>query len=482
MVIDTYAGHRLTEFLDSQTTLKTIYDHIFGQVLHILVVTMIAELFVATYRASVLLRKLYRNEALDFNSTEVFSKKIQSITSGHIPPYFVENGVHYYYIRRNSLFFVATCKEEMCAVAAVEFLSRLYHMMKDFCGVVTEESVRANTLLLHEVLCDAMDLGYVQIASTEKLKPYVTSDPVIVERRQTGQEDIAARLFGIENRMAPVTASHKPAVRTSVDEAKKNEIFVDIVERLTAVTDAKGVVSRLEVQGTVNVKNFLLGHPKVKIALNEDLQINTAGQVKGYGSSASFDRCTFHQCVDLTDFDSGRILNVTPPPGEFAAVTYSVNGSGLTLPVRVLIFISDIPNSRDVDVTIRVRCAVPASCNAAYVIVTLPVPSLVSSISQHVVGLSHEVKFKAGEQKVVWSIRKLPGGDESVAQLRLINHTSQSITKADIGPANVDFEVSKHTVSGLQIRYLRVFEHEHSYVPHRWIRYVTVADSFTVKT
>nr|KAG5700699.1 hypothetical protein BaRGS_029064 [Batillaria attramentaria] len=127
-----------------------------------------------------------------------------------------------------------------------------------------------------------MDLGYVQIASTEKLKPYITSDPVVVERSPAAQEDIATRLFGIENRTTPVSTSHKPAVRTSLDEVKKNEIFVDIVERLTAVTDAKGVVSHMEVQGTINVKNFLLGHPQVKIALNEDLQVNAAGQVKGF--------------------------------------------------------------------------------------------------------------------------------------------------------------------------------------------------------
>lgn len=443
---------------------------------------MIAEVFVITSRATVLLRKNYREEATDFSSREVFGRKLFSVSEGYIPPHFVENGVHFYCIRRGNLFFVATSREDVCTVAVIEFLSRLYHMTKDFCGVVSEESVSANILLLHEVLCDAMDLGYVQTASTVKLKPYVTIEPVAVERSQTTPEDIATRLFGIEQRMAPVSASHKPAVQTSMDEAKKNEIFVDVVERLTAVTDGKGIVSRLEVQGTVNVKNFLLGHPKVKIALNDDLQVSSPNAVKGFGSSATLDRCTFHQCVDLTDFDSSRILNVSPPPGEFSAMTYSVQGSGLSLPVRVLIFIADITNSRDVDVTVRVRCIVPASCNAAYINLTLPVPNTVSSISQHVLGLSHKVHFNAEKKQVVWNIRRMPGGEESVAQFRLISHTSQTIAKADIGPASVDFEISKHTLSGLQIRFLRVFEHEHSYVPQRWIRYVTVTDSFSVKT
>ena len=33
---------------------------------------------------------------------------------------------------------------------------RVYYMVKDFCGSVTEESVRANILLVFEVLCEVM--------------------------------------------------------------------------------------------------------------------------------------------------------------------------------------------------------------------------------------------------------------------------------------------------------------------------------------
>ncbi|XP_025105513.1 AP-4 complex subunit mu-like isoform X2 [Pomacea canaliculata] len=321
---------------------------------------MIYEIYIATCTTrSVLLRKNYRPLHVDGSSQsswEIFCRKRQKITEGSIAPHFVEDGIHFYYIRRGGLLFVATSVKDVCATTVIEFLSRLYYMAKDFCGIVTEESVKANSLLLHEILCDVMDFGYVQIVSSEKVKPYVTSEAITMGSCASDPEELVTRLFGIESHRAPATAAHRPAVRTSLDGGQKNEIFVDLIERLTVVTDAKGNIGRMQVQGTINVKNFLLGHPKVKVALNEDLQISSRDQVKGFGSSALLDRCNFHQCVDLSEFDTSRIISFLPPPGEFSAMVYSLNEVGLNLPLRVTFFTRDIPNSRDVNVIMSVYC------------------------------------------------------------------------------------------------------------------------------
>lgn len=59
----------------------------------------------------------------------------------------------------------------------------------------------------------------------------------------------------------------------------KNNIFTVILVWLAF--DDQGNVSRMEVHGTISVRNFLLGHPKIKIALNEDLQISATDQLAG---------------------------------------------------------------------------------------------------------------------------------------------------------------------------------------------------------
>ena len=51
----------------------------------------------------------------------------------------------------------------------------------------------------------------------------------------------------------------------------------------------------------------------------------------------------------------------------------------------------------------------------------------------------------------------------------------------ELGPVALDFEVSGYVCSGLQIRFIRVCERGQSYVPIRWLRYISVSDSYLVK-
>lgn len=51
----------------------------------------------------------------------------------------------------------------------------------------------------------------------------------------------------------------------------------------------------------------------------------------------------------------------------------------------------------------------------------------------------------------------------------------------EIGPVVLDFEISGFVCSNLQFQFLRVFDREHSYVPMKWVRYVTTSDSYVVK-
>ena len=58
----------------------------------------------------------------------------------------------------------------------------------------------------------------------------------------------------------------------------KNEIFVDILERLSVVFDSSGYVLSSEIDGCIQMKSYLSGQPELRLALNEDLII---GKVAG---------------------------------------------------------------------------------------------------------------------------------------------------------------------------------------------------------
>ena len=53
-------------------------------------------------------------------------------------------------------------------------------VFKDYCGVLTEESIRKNFILIYELLEEMLDYGYPQITSTELLKNCVHNEAIMV--------------------------------------------------------------------------------------------------------------------------------------------------------------------------------------------------------------------------------------------------------------------------------------------------------------
>lgn len=70
---------------------------------------------------------------------------------------------------------------------------------------------------------------------------------------------------------------------------------------------------------------------------------------------------------------------------------------------------------------------------------------------------------------------------QTVCSFQLFQPTVSAARMQEVGPAALTFEISGSTPSNLQIRFLRVFDREHSYVPMRWVRYITTTDSYVFK-
>eukprot|EP00479_Gromia_sphaerica_P010533 TRINITY_DN4879_c0_g1_i1.p1 TRINITY_DN4879_c0_g1~~TRINITY_DN4879_c0_g1_i1.p1 ORF type:complete len:84 (+),score=16.88 TRINITY_DN4879_c0_g1_i1:401-652(+) len=63
----------------------------------------------------------------------------------------------------------------------MELLYRFSKLFKDYLGVLTEESIRKNFVLIYELLDEVIDFGYPQGTSTELLKAYVFNEPVVID-------------------------------------------------------------------------------------------------------------------------------------------------------------------------------------------------------------------------------------------------------------------------------------------------------------
>lgn len=117
--------------------------------------------------------------------------------------------------------------------------------VQDYCGLLSEESIRKNFILIYELLDEMLDYGHPQQTSTEVLKQYVFNEPVAVEAARP-----QAKLPMSSRKTTPSSSVHKPISLTGErSKNKKNEIFVDILERLTVVFNSNGYVLNSEIDG-----------------------------------------------------------------------------------------------------------------------------------------------------------------------------------------------------------------------------------------
>lgn len=431
---------------------------------------MISQVFILTARGDPIVSKDYRGDTVR-GAVEIFFRKLKSFP-GDPPPIFNVEGIHFIHIRRSTLYFVCTTKFNVAPAVAQELLSRLASLCKDYCGVLTEESIRVNFVLVYELLDEALDFGYGQLTTTEGLKPFVFSDPVSLH-----QED---PVLAANKHAMPSSAPNKPiALRFSDQRDRKNEIFIDLLERLTCLFGPSGSVLRSEIDGCIQMKSFLQGTPDVSLGLNEDLII---GKHRGmYG--LVLDDCNFHECVNTAEFDTSKTLTLRPPEGEFTLMNYRITGQFQhPLPLRLSFSLGDSPNPGRTDATVKLDIDLAPKSFASNIVVRIPLPKVTTACAYELLTPGQQAEFRKDEKVFLWRIPKLMGTVTSFLQLKIMTaDADKRLVANELGNISVEFEAPMHVCSGLAIRFLRVTERGRSYVPFRWVRYITHSDSYVFR-
>lgn len=78
------------------------------------------------------------------------------------------------------MYFVATTMYNVPPALVLESLEKISKIIKDFCGILTEEVLRKNFVLIYEILDEVMDYGYPQLTSTELVKPFIVNEPILL--------------------------------------------------------------------------------------------------------------------------------------------------------------------------------------------------------------------------------------------------------------------------------------------------------------
>lgn len=66
----------------------------------------------------------------------------------------------------------------------MDILYRMMKVFRDYCGVLNEESIRKNFVLIYEIIDEIIDYGHPQLMTTENIKQFIVNEPILIQAKQ----------------------------------------------------------------------------------------------------------------------------------------------------------------------------------------------------------------------------------------------------------------------------------------------------------
>lgn len=417
-----------------------------------------SSVFVMDFKGKIIISRSYRGD-IPTSCAEVFSNRIGSMDESELKPIFTVDGITYVYIQYNGLYLLAVTKKNANVTVMILFLYKLIQVFKDYFGELEEESIRDNFVILYELFDEMMDYGYPQVSDEKVLKEYITQEGNRLEK----------------NTRPPALVTNVVSWRPEGIKHRKNEIFLDVVESLNLLVASNGTVLHSEIIGAVKMKSFLSGMPELKLGLNDKMLFESTGRGGRSGKAVEMEDIRFHQCVRLPRFENDRTISFIPPDGEFELMTYRLNTQ-----VKPLIWVEAVvePHGSRVEYMIKAKSQFKTRSIANNVKIKIPVPVDVAAPSfKASVG---NVTYVPDEDCIVWHIKQFYGSREYLmrAQFSLPSITAEDDKLSK--PITVNFEIPYFTVSGIQVRYLKIIE-KSGYQALPWVRYITVNGEYQLR-
>ncbi|KAG9394189.1 Adaptor Protein Complex 2 subunit, mu (AP2M) [Carpediemonas membranifera] len=422
-------------------------------------------IFTREYRDS--LSRLSTQDVID-RSAGTFFKQLLMKKENIEKPIIHAGNKSYFVVKTGQIFIVAVTELNPNAALVLEFLHTLGQVMESYCGsTLTPDLVKSNCVVFQEVLDEVCDFGFPQTTDLEVLKSIITTKG-LKKLDKKDQKEVTIQATG-------VVSHRQPGIKYA-----KNEVFIDIIEQVNLLLSAQGNVLRSDVSGTVHMKSFLSGMPECKFGLNDKLVIdndkNSAYKKRQPAKNIELDGVTLHQCVKLAQFDVDRTISFIPPDGEFDLMKYTISDN-VELPFRVVPLITEHGNSR-VEVKIQVYSKYASNLDASNVILWIPCPS--NTASTKLTCSAGKAKYEPEKEAIAWRIRLFPGGTSCTIEGMIeLAQTTKAKTWSR-PPLTMDFNVPMFTASGMQVRFLHLYE-KSGYKPTRWVRYVSRAGTYQIR-
>ena len=299
----------------------------------------------------------------------------------------------------------------MSPALGIEMLSRLLKIIKDYCGMLTEEAVRKNFSLIYELLDEAIVLFLIL--------PSFSGFRLSARHIQRGAG----------------------AVRAQQARGDRRPEGFPFIERLNVMLACDGTVLSQSIDGSLTMRSYLNGCPPVRMLLSQNLLVgkdtpipvvqDETGRTLSAEDFIIVDDMNFHQCMNLEKFESDRLLSFNPPEGEFVAMNYRV-----TMPFRVPFMIRPMVEEKSetkIELILQVKSLFEPDVDASNVFIAMHTPHDTTTCSvtlaSDAVGQTKEYREK--DHRVLWMISKVSGQKEYYLKVifNLEKPATQFVTK-----------------------------------------------------
>jgi len=417
-------------------------------------------IYILDMKGKVLICRNYRGD-IDMSVVDKFMPKVMdNEDEGQVSPIIQHGEVAFIYIKYNNLYLVATSKKNSNVAIVFSFLHKLVQIFVEYFKELEEESIRDNFVLIYELLDEVMDFGFPQTTDSKILQEFITQDGHKLE--------IAPR--------PPMAVTNAVSWRSDGIKYRKNEVFLDVIESVNLLVSANGNVLRSEIVGAIKMRVYLSGMPELRLGLNDKVLFESTGK-GGKSKSVDLEDVKFHQCVRLSRFENDRTISFVPPDGEFELMSYRLNTH-----VKPLIWVESVierhAHSR-VEYMIKAKSQFKRRSTANNVEIVIPVPTDADSPKfKATVG---SCKYAPEQSAVIWSIKSFPGGKEYLMRAHFGLPSVVNEDQEGRPPIHIKFEIPYFTVSGIQVRYLKIIE-KSGYQALPWVRYITQNGDYQLRT
>ena len=431
----------------------------------------ISQLFILSRRGDSIIYRDFRRDIK--KSNDIFFRNVNFFTEEEIaPPLFNVDGINFIYIKTDDLYIAISTLDNSSPNYFLEVIEQLLKVIKDHIGVLTEETIRKNFVLIYEIIDEMIDFGYPQLSDTEQVKQFVFTEPIVELKNINTLKEII-------NKNTKSNESAKRSITITNDAKSKNEIFVDIIEKVTCLFSRNGTILSSGIDGSIKMKSYLKNSPELRIVLTDDIIIGKTSYGAGRMELAGYNFC---QGVRTKDFESQRTLYIVPPEGEFTLMNYRINNE-FAPPFRLYTIVEE--SDYKLELRIKLNANFSSNTKAGNITITFNAPKEIQSVYFNVPKQFkelHKVDYNQNEHICIWKIPNIVGGAENTLDVKFTLQVNKpSLFRKELGPLVMSFEIPNFNISHLQIKELKVMANDAKYNAMRWVRMFTKAKSYVAR-